>query len=231
MALRPQNLIFTALATLGLSAAQAAPAPGLTVVELFQSQGCSSCPPAEANVNALAGRGEVLALNFGVTYWDYLGWRDRFAQPAFTERQRDYAAHRADPSGVYTPQVVVNGRAVLIGNVAGELNRAVAQAGPLPAPSGLKVVAGRVMLGARPASALVWLVRYDPALRQVPIGAGENSGRTLPQRDIVRELVLLGTWHGAGASFALPPAQGAGLATALLVQAGRGGPLVAATRL
>src|SRR5882757_4787911 len=89
--------------------AQAAP----TVVELFQSQGCSSCPPAIANVNALADRPDILALSFSVTYWDYLGWKDTFAQQAFTARQRDYA--RGLHGEVYTPQVVINGRAGLVG--------------------------------------------------------------------------------------------------------------------
>src|SRR5690242_17969559 len=92
------------------------------VVELFTSQGCSSCPPANANLAAIADRPDVLALSFGVTYWDYLGWKDSFAKPEFTNRQYAYeqALHRAT---AYTPQMVVNGEMDLIGNSAEELDR------------------------------------------------------------------------------------------------------------
>ena len=86
----------------------------LTVVELYQSQGCSSCPPAIANINAIADRPDILALTFAVTYWDQLGWKDTFASPGFTARQYDYA-HGLGHGGVYTPQVVINGRADLVG--------------------------------------------------------------------------------------------------------------------
>ena len=87
------------------------------VVELFQSQGCSSCPPANANVNALSARADVLALSFAVTYWDRLGWKDTFAKPQFTERQWQYARAMRQQD-VYTPQVVVNGRVEGVGAVA-----------------------------------------------------------------------------------------------------------------
>ncbi len=110
---------------------QASASPtGLVVVELFQSQGCSSCPPANANVNALAKRPGILALSFAVIYWDHLGWKDRFAQPAFTQRQRDYAkSGRSD--GVYTPQVVINGSRALVGASAATLGKAIRAAGAL----------------------------------------------------------------------------------------------------
>src|SRR3954464_14097233 len=94
----------TAVAAPVLNASPAAP----VVIEEFQSQGCSSCPPATANVNALAERPDVLALSFAVTYWDALGWKDTFASPAFTQRQWDYA-HHAGRTNVATPQVIVNG--------------------------------------------------------------------------------------------------------------------------
>jgi hypothetical protein len=92
----------------------------LTVVEIFQSQGCSSCPPANANVMALSGRPDILTLSFGVTYWDHLGWKDTFAKPQYTERQWDYARafHRDQ---VFTPEVVVNGRADVVGQNREEL--------------------------------------------------------------------------------------------------------------
>src|SRR5580698_2329765 len=100
--------------TVWASAAGAADAAHPTVVELFQSQGCSSCPPANANVMALSDRPDVLALSFQVTYWDNLGWKDTFGSPRYTARQWDYArALRHD--NVWTPQVVVNGRADVVG--------------------------------------------------------------------------------------------------------------------
>src|SRR5437764_4980991 len=97
-----------------LHASSAAP----VVIEEFQSQGCSSCPPATANVNALAERPEVLALSFAVTYWDALGWKDTFASPAFTQRQWDYA-HHAGRTNVATPQVIGNGGPAVTGAALG----------------------------------------------------------------------------------------------------------------
>ena len=90
----------------------------LTVVELFQSQGCSSCPPANANVMALSDRPDLLTLSFGVTYWDQLGWKDTFASPRYTERQWDYA-HAFHRRQVFTPEVVVNGHADVVGQDRG----------------------------------------------------------------------------------------------------------------
>ena len=107
-----------------LNASAAAP----VVIEEFQSQGCSSCPPANANVNALAERPEVLALSFAVTYWDALGWKDTFASPAFTQRQWDYA-HHAGRANVATPQVIVNGGPTINGGDLGELERVAGKAG------------------------------------------------------------------------------------------------------
>lgn len=222
------------VASLGLARAQDA-APGdvhrLVVVELFQSQGCSSCPPADANVNAVAGRPDVLALSYAVTYWDGLGWKDTFAQPAFTDRQYAYAHHRGR-SQVWTPQVYVNGKTDLIGSDRPELERAIARAtasgGPRLhwSPGRLQVEAGQPV----PGGCDVWLVRYDPRTLQVPIDGGENRGRLLPHRDIVRELIHLGHWDGQAATYAVPAATLPGLATAALVQAGEGGAILSAAR-
>ena len=202
------------------------------VVEEFQSQGCSSCPPANANVNAIATRPEVLALSYAVTYWDQLGWKDTFDSPAFTQRQWDYA-HFARRTNVATPQVIVNGKTKINGGDAQELERTVAEAG---SPEGGPTVVARegvVAVGPGKASqpATVWLVRYDPKLRWVAIRAGENGGRTLPHRNVVRELVALGKWRGTAASFTLPAARKAGLSSAVLVQAGKGGPILSARRI
>jgi hypothetical protein len=116
----------TLMAALCLTAAPAlAAGPGNpTVVELYQSQGCSSCPPADAVLNGLADRPDVLALNFAVTYWDQLGWKDSFAQPAFTKRQWDYA-NRGRRESVATPQMIVNGTGVLTGNRRSDVDAAI----------------------------------------------------------------------------------------------------------
>jgi len=202
-----------------------------TVVELFQSQGCSSCPPANANLNAIADRTDVIALSFAVTYWDRLGWRDIFAKPAFTQRQWDYA-NAGNRGHVSTPQMIVNGRGVLIGNRRAELEAQIAahrlESGPAIGLTNGRVTLGRVPTG-RPAT--VWLVRYDPRVHNVPIRAGENEGRTLPHKNIVRALDRLGRWTGAPASFAIPDSPDPVYRSAVIVQQGRGGPIIAARRI
>ena len=208
-----------------------APTSSPTVIELYQSQGCSSCPPAIVNVNALAGRPGVLPLMFAVTYWDRLGWTDSFGDPAYTQRQWDYARHSGRPR-VFTPQVVVNGDAVLVGDVKAQVERAVARAKPLVAGPAIDIAAGRVSIGSgRAAKPLtMWLVRYDPRPQSVAIGAGENRGRTLVHRNIVRQLVRLGEWRGPAVTLDLPPKSDAAYATAVLMQQADGGPIVAARR-
>ncbi len=222
----------TALLAVALlaSTARAADATPPTVVELFQSQGCSSCPPANANVNALAGRPDILALSFAVTYWDGLGWNDSFAKPQYTERQWAYARAFGNAQ-VWTPQVVVNGLATVVGSKLAPLQALVAKAdrgttGPL-----LRIAGNTVVVGGRTAAPVdVWLVRYDPRNVEVAIKAGENSGRTLPHRNIVHELVQIGRWSGGSARFAIPAARRPGLDTAAFVQAGAGGAIIAAAR-
>jgi len=202
---------------------------GPVLVELYQSQGCSSCPPADLNVNALADRPDVVALSFGVTYWDYLGWRDSFAKPQFTERQWDYARYNRQ-GNVATPQVWINGSRTIVGNSRTELEGSIRSAssdGPALAIKGGDVA---VAAGRAPAQgADVWVANFDPRTVQVAISAGENGGRTLPHRNIVHQLTKVGHWTGAPASYALPRAT-AGLATAVFLQAGRGGPVIAATK-
>ena len=203
-----------------------------TVVELFQSQGCSSCPPANANLNAIADRPDLLPLSFSVTYWDQLGWKDTFAKPAFTARQWDYA--RAGGRGnVATPQMIVNGRGVLVGGNRAQVDLALRKfdrglSGPTIARAGSRVSIGRGS-AARPAT--VWLVYYDPRVQNVPIRAGENGGRTLPHRNIVRSLQALGTWSGAPVAFDFAGPADPAFRPAILVQDGKGGSIVAASRL
>lgn len=216
---------------LGLFAAPALAADPAhpAVVELYQSQGCSSCPPADFILNALTSRNDVLALSFAVTYWDQLGWKDVFGDPAFTKRQWDYA-QAAGRRNVATPQVVVNGRGVVTGNRRSEIDAAIARfdrgnGGPTIASDGRSTT-----IGAGRGQGTVWLVRYDPRAIAVAIKAGENGGRTIAHRNIVRQLTSLGQWRGTFVRFALPAAP-RGLATALLVQGGRGGPILAARKL
>ena len=215
-------------------APSAAPATSAhpVVVELFQSQGCSSCPPANTNVNAIADRPDVLALSFAVTYWDQLGWKDTFGSPRWTARQWDYA-HHGGRAQVSTPQVIVNGSTAIVGSNRQQLDATIARAGPARGGPALARVGTtlRVGAGAAGAQSAVWLVRYDPRVRQVPIRAGENGGRTLPHRDIVREIVNLGAWTGPAATFAIPIGGETGLASAVLVQRGIGGPITAALKL
>ena len=150
------------------------------VVELFQSQGCSSCPPANRLVMPLADRPDTLVLSWQVTYWDHLGWKDKFAAPAYTARQWSYA-HALGHNQVWTPQVVVNGRGDVVGSDPRELGAALhkfqrGSGGPVIALSAKDVRIEGVGAGAS-----VEMVRYDPKIVQVPILAGENSGATLPQ--------------------------------------------------
>ena len=217
---------------MGPSASLAADAAHPVVVELFQSQGCSSCPPANANLLKVVDRADVLALSFGVTYWDQLGWKDTFAKAQFTQRQWDYA-HALRHDNVFTPQVVVNGRVDGVGAESGDFTALVRQGDRGDAGPSLTLQSGAVTIAAGTApsqGADVFLVRYDPRIVQVPIRRGENGGRTLPHRNVVRELVKLGRWTGPGARFALPPATDPALATAILVQTAGAGPILAAAK-
>jgi hypothetical protein len=198
------------------------------VVELFQSQGCSSCPPANANLLAIASRPDVLALTWEVTYWDYLGWTDTFGSKSFTARQWDYARGLGNTE-VYTPQVVVNGRRESVGDNAAELQAVIERSDRGRNAPALVLNQNSVQVGAAELRGDVFLVRYDPDLVQVPVLRGENGGRTLPHRNVVREFRRLGAFEGAARRFELPMASRPGLKTAILVQAGPGGPILAAT--
>jgi hypothetical protein len=221
--------VLAALAAVAIVPAQAQ-AGQPVVVELFTSQGCSSCPPADANLGLLAGRADVVALSFGVTYWDRLGWKDTFAQAAFTERQKAYG-RALGLASLYTPQMVVNGTVDTPGFDRQALERLIDRAAALRGPAiGIGSDAVALEGGAAPrAPADVWLVRYDPAEVQVPIARGENAGVTLPLRNVVRSLDRLGAWDGRAVRFDLP-AGPQGLATAILVQARDGGPILAAAK-
>ena len=201
------------------------------VVELFQSQGCSSCPPANAYLNTLADRPDLLTLSFAVTYWDRLGWKDTFGAREFTVRQQEYA--RAGTGHVATPEFIVDGQRAVVGNDPLKLGAAIRGAATQPDGPPIMLSAGEVRIpgGSVERSADVWLVRYDPRSRDVPVRAGENGGRTLVHRHIVRQLVRLGSWNGTGFASKIPAAREPGLKTAVLVQMDNGGRIISAVVL
>jgi hypothetical protein len=227
-----QSRFLYALCGVGFSvaalASTGAVAQPLTVVELFTSQGCSSCPPANANLIKIKDRPGVLALSFNVTYWDYLGWKDTFGKKEFTQRQVTYEPALGQ-SGPFTPQMVVNGAADTVGNKLSPIDALLAKSASTGAPEislskdSVEIGAGRAPAG----GADVWLVRYRPGVIEVPVARGENRGRTLGHANVVRSLTRLGSWKGDDATLTVPPA-GQGLATAVLVQARNGGPIMAA---
>ena len=202
------------------------------IVELYTAQGCASCGEANAYVAKLAEKPGVLALTFSVDYWDYLGWEDTFAKPAFAERQKAYVA-RLDLREPYTPQVVVDGRAQVGGLQDEKIDKLVSDTvnsgrrGPDMAFIGKR----RVDVGSGPAprgGAEVWLVRYDPREQDVTVRSGDNKGQTVPHRNVVVEIKRLGAWRGKPTAYRMPQPPAEGLATAVIVQGPKGGRVLAA---
>src|SRR3712207_4768784 len=192
----PSRLARSAAAVLliGLAGPAVAAAAPKAVVELFTSQGCSSCPPADQFLAELAGRPDILALTFPVDYWDYLGWKDTLAQPAFTVRQRAYASARNDKQ-VYTPQIVVNGLKPIVGSDRAKIESVIAKSahsGGLPVAVTLSETGSAVTveIGSSPdgLSGEAWLLPVAKA-REVAIGRGENKGRTITYANVVRGIV------------------------------------------
>lgn len=221
------GLVFLSLLTAAWAAPAVADDRQPIVVELFTSQGCSSCPPANAKLIRISGRKDILALSFSVTYWDYLGWKDTYGRAEFTQRQVAYEPALHQP-GPYTPQMVVNGTATAVGNNLVELESLLGSVPLLHGPDlSLNPGAVEIASGSQTVSADVWLVRYDPRLQTVPVARGENSGAALQHIHVVRRLERLGTWDGHQAHFLLP-APDAGLKTAVLVQQQNGGHILSA---
>ena len=205
--------------------------PRPVVVELFTSQGCSSCPPADAYVGKLSARSDVLALAFHVDYWDGLGWRDRFALSQSAARQNIYARNLGR-SSVYTPQLIVDGRADSVGSDGTAITKALTlNRDGAPLRVSLHETEVLVELGAYPKAAPseVVLIAY---LRHAvsAIGRGENAGRTLEEFNIVRALHSLGSWKGQAETFSVPVASMPSDATdvAVLVQPLGQGPIIGA---
>lgn len=210
-----------------VAAKSSATAENPIVIELYQSQGCSSCPPANAAVNAVTDQPGVIALSFAVTYWDRLGWKDIFADKAYTQRQYDYA-HALGNANVATPQIIINGKRAITGIKQGELARNIASTQPISGGPSVTISGSKVTIGKGEGAGNVWLVRFDPKTQNVAIRSGENSGRTLPHKNIVRGLTNLGQWNGTSASFTLPAKPNDQLKSVILVQRAGAGPIIAA---
>jgi len=223
--------LLASLCLLAVPAAASAAKPPV-VVEFYTAQGCAACAQANDYVNSLAERPGVLALTFAVDYWDYLGWEDTFALPAFAERQKAYLTPLSlrEP---YTPQLVING-ASEASAVEPEKVEALLEAAAerqVPAPDILFIGLRRVDVGTGRAprgGADVWLIRYDPRPENVVVRRGENRGETLEQRNVVREITRLGRWRGRPTAYSAPEPSQDGLQTLLIVQAPNGGRILAA---
>ncbi|MFV0369000.1 MAG: DUF1223 domain-containing protein [Hyphomicrobiaceae bacterium] len=213
------------------------------VIELFTSQGCSSCPPADRLLESYAKRRDVMALSYPVDYWDYLGWQDTLASEKNSERQRDYAKTRGDGS-VYTPQVVVNGAAHAVGSDRSDIEKQIAK-------TALKFAAKRVAMrfwrtsnmiivqtASAPANtnvteATIWLAPVRDKV-EVEIQHGENRGKTLKYFNVVHELMPIGVWTGKAMQIqlaAMPFLRPGSTRYAVLMQEGTTGPIVGAAWL
>jgi hypothetical protein len=213
------------------------------VLELYTSQGCSSCPPADALLESYVARNDVVALSFSVDYWDYLGWKDTLANAKFSARQR-YYAKALGSVGVYTPQMVVNGRTHVVGSSAAAIDEAIAATKADLAASRVPVSLrmdkrhvvielGEAPAGSKMREATVWLALIHRQV-EVQIPRGENRGRAVKYFNVVRELSPIGMWSGKAASIQLPRevvSEPGNEACAVLVQVGKAGPIIGAAQV
>ncbi|MBB6306597.1 DUF1223 domain-containing protein [Xanthobacter tagetidis] len=212
----------------GQSAQAKAASPHKVVVELFTSQGCASCPPADVLLGELAKDPQVIALSLSVDYWDYIGWKDTLALHGHSLRQKAYAEMRPDRK-VYTPQVVVDGQFAAKGSDRAAVHRAVLAARgaaqpkvPLDVERAGDAIEVRIGAAEEPVAAIVWACPVSSS-QQVAIGRGENGGRNATYSNVVRGWVRLGSWDGRSLALNVPVAElrrdGVD-AVAILVQAG-----------
>ena len=200
------------------------------VIELFTSQGCSSCPPADKLISELAADPSLVSISLPIDYWDYLGWKDTLADPRHTARQKAYAKLRGDRE-VYTPQVVVNGSLHALGSDKSAIERAIGQTRQNPTtlavPVKLTVADGQLIValpdgGDTHMVAEVWVCALTKAVT-VAIKRGENHGKTVTYTNVVRQWINLDTWNGKAKSWKVPVRDFAGDAidrAAVIVQAG-----------
>jgi hypothetical protein len=179
------------------------------VIELFTSQGCSSCPPADRLMGELVSDDDLIVLSLPVDYWDYLGWRDTLALHAHTERQKAYAAVRGDRQ-VYTPQAMVDGIAQQVGSERDSIERAVAELkGKLAVPVKLKRDGENIEIDVGSGAgqpAAVWLLAVVRS-KTIAIGRGENRGKTITYNNVVRSWQQLGAWAGKAVHHSVPLAR------------------------
>jgi hypothetical protein len=213
-----------------------------SVIELYTSQGCSSCPEADKLLNRLAKRPDVIALSFPVSYWDYLGWKDTLARPENTERQRSYAKILGDGE-VYTPQAIVNGMQNCLGNNLADIESAVKATVPLVGHEAvplsvrhegdkLIIDAGAAPEGSQHKKGKVWVAAVQRSLT-VRITRGENAGSAVTYTNVVRELTEAGDWLGAPTSYAMSTRSLShdGDMFVVFLQTEKLGPIVAAVRV
>ena len=181
------------------------------IVELFTSQGCSSCPPADKIIGELANDPSVIALSMPIDYWDYLGWKDTLADARFSARQKAYSKTRGDRE-VYTPQMVVNGATHVLGSDRARIEGAIEttrKAGVMSVPVSMKVAGEQitVSVAASPAPLVahgeVWICAVSKAV-PISIGRGENRGREITYHNVVRNLLKVGDWNGSSGSWTVP---------------------------
>jgi len=233
-----QSLAFIAFAFAAAAPAARAGEPVRGVVALFTSQGCSSCPPADRYLAELAKDPGLVVLSWPVDYWDYIGWKDTFASPAYTARQKAYAAARRDEQ-IYTPQAVIDGVTHAVGNDRDRVQEALdAHGKTLSCVITLADRNGKIGIDVAPkgstsGSATLWLLRVLRTAN-VAIGRGENKGRSVAYTNVVREAIPVGEWSGGAAHFdAARPELGDGEGLVVLLQAGtaaRPGAILAAAR-
>lgn len=209
--------------------AESARADGPVLVELFTSQGCNSCPPADAYLGDLAKRRDVIALAFHVDYWDAIGWKDPFGDAAWTARQRLYSK-TLGTSQIYTPQMVVDGGNHAVGSDRRDVERLIGAAAKRERPT-LEVrrsPEGLDLTVRGSGDGELWIVGYDPR-HDTKVARGENAGRTLAEFNVVRGLVRVDAWKGGAltrsvATADLPP----GAAYVAVLQAPGPGRVIAA---
>ncbi len=235
--MRFHNRVFRVLAVLATAFSFASAKPAAAdpvVVELFTSQGCSSCPPADALLHELADREDVIALALHVDYWDYIGWKDVFANPAHSDRQRQYAIV-AGRRSIYTPQMVVNGETSIVGAKAMKLADAIAIEKSREAPVALQLArqGDQVRIQAETAGRakgyVVHMLRYQPT-RDVKILRGENAGRSMSYANVVEDWRVLAEWSGRKPLDLVAEARGTA-PVVVLIQAENHGRILAAQRL
>jgi len=200
------------------------------LVELFTAQGCVTCNRADASVARWADRSDVIVLTWSVDYWDYLGWKDTFAQPEFAARQRAYDK-RFGLRDVSTPQIIAGGVVQQSGDRTETLAELVKRARHerLAAPQIAFPHDGEVAIGSgrRPSGGGdVWLVRYNPTAQVVEVKAGDNHGASVSERNIATQLIRLGGWSGRSRIYKIPPASDDGLSTIVIVQDSSGGSIL-----